>query len=65
MDRLLRAEIVAEVRQAQMELAEMYREEWVTADRLSERLGMWRRWWKVRRCTPRAGPIRCTRYNGC
>ena len=39
MDRLLRAEIVAEVRQAQMELAEMYREEWVTADRLSERLG--------------------------
>lgn len=48
MDRLLRAEIVAEVRQAQMELAEIYREEWVTADRLSERLGMFSTAWLKR-----------------
>lgn len=48
MDRLLRAEIVAAVRQAQVELAEMYREEWVTADRLSEVMGMFSLAWLKR-----------------
>ena len=33
---------------SQMELAEMYREEWVTADRLSERLGMFSTAWLKR-----------------
>lgn len=48
MDRLLRAEIVAEVRQAQMELAEMYREEWVTAEGLCDRMGMFSVAWLKR-----------------
>lgn len=48
MDRLLRMEIVDEVRRAHTELAEMYEERWLTAEGLCERMGMFSVAWLKR-----------------
>lgn len=45
MDRLLRAEIVAEVKRSVAESMEVYDEVWLTADKLGERFGMFTKGW--------------------
>lgn len=48
MDRLLRAEIVSEVQEALLAVHEMYEERWLTAERLSEEMGMFSPAWLKR-----------------
>ena len=37
MDKVLRSEIVAEVKRSMAEVSEMYKEEWLTGEKLGER----------------------------
>ena len=45
MDKVLRSEIVAEVKRSMAEVSEMYKEEWLTGEKLGERFGMFNRGW--------------------
>ena len=45
MDKLLRAEIVSEVKRSMAEISEMYNEVWLTGDKLAERFGMFNPGW--------------------
>lgn len=45
MDKMLRAEIVAEVRKAMRESLEMYREEWVSGDELCKQVQCFSKSW--------------------
>ena len=45
MDKLLRTEIIAEVKRSMAEVSEMYNEIWLTGDKLSERFGMFNPGW--------------------
>lgn len=45
MDKLLRAEIVSEVKRSMAEISEMYNEVWLTGDKLGERFGMFNPGW--------------------
>ena len=45
MDKLLRTEIVNEVKRSMAEVSEMYNEIWLTGEKLSERFGMFNPGW--------------------
>ena len=73
MDRILRAEIVAEVKQTVAEAMEMYNEVWLPANKFLERFGMFTKDWlkEYGKYIPRqrmevkdreSGTIRTSRY---
>ena len=72
MDRILRAEIVAEVRKTVAEAMEMYQEQWLTSDQLMQRFGFITKDWpkKYGETLPRErmevidvdGELRCSRW---
>ena len=72
MDRILRAEIVAEVKQTVAEAMEMYQEQWLTSDQLMQRFGFITKDWlkKYGETLPRErmevidadGELRCSRW---
>lgn len=72
MDRILRAEIVAEVKQTVAEAMEMYNEQWLTGEQLMERFGFITKDWlkKYGETLPRErmevvdhdGTLKCSRW---
>ena len=45
MDKVLRSEIVAEVKRSMAEVSEMYKEEWLTGEKLGERFQLFNKGW--------------------